>query len=173
MDNYNNQRYYYGSNGDKNARRSSPNGSYNNRNSYNGSNGGNNSNGRYRNNGYNSYNSYNGGGNTSDNSDRSDRSDRSDWNDKRKPPREWKTFTEIKFRVSNIHTNATVTDIMEAFAAYGSVYRVEIVTEETDDSDYPERPTGTAYIIFKPVPTYPFWDNPVRFHGRPLQFRTW
>ncbi|RGB33662.1 hypothetical protein C1646_177223 [Rhizophagus diaphanus] len=157
MDNYNNQRYYYGSNGDKNARRSSPNGSYNNRNSYNGSNGGN-SNGRYRNNGYNnkSYNSYNGGGNTSDNSDRSDRSDRSDWNDKRKPPREWKTFTEIKFRVSNIHTNATVTDIMEAFAAYGNVYRVEIVTEETDDSDNSERPTGTAYIIFKYVSFYSF-----------------
>src|SRR5438046_2713588 len=80
-------------------------------------------NGRNRNNGYN-----NGGGNgTTNGYDNSDRNER-----KFRPPREWRSFSEIKFKVSNnVHTYADVTDLMGAFSAYGSVYRVEIITEET------------------------------------------
>ncbi|CAG8654949.1 10547_t:CDS:10 [Rhizophagus irregularis] len=74
-----------------------------------------------------------------------------------KPPREWKNFAELKFRVSDIQTNATSTNIMDAFTTYGNVYRVEIETKETYVS--PECSNGTAYIIFKPVPAYPFWNK--------------
>ncbi|PKY32507.1 RdRP-domain-containing protein, partial [Rhizophagus irregularis] len=63
-----------------------------------------------------------------------------------KPPREWKNFAELKFRVSDIQTNATSTNIMDAFTTYGNVYRVEIETKETYVS--PECSNGTAYIIF-------------------------
>ncbi|RIA87188.1 RNA dependent RNA polymerase-domain-containing protein [Glomus cerebriforme] len=84
-----------------------------------------------------------------------------------KPPRDWRNFSELKFRVSNAHIQASVTDLVQAFSAYGDVHRVEIVTEETDSSV--ERPTGLFYVIFKPVPSSPFWDHPVRFHGRILQ----
>ncbi|CAB4433979.1 unnamed protein product [Rhizophagus irregularis] len=83
-----------------------------------------------------------------------------------KPPREWKNFAELKFRVSDIQ-NATSTDIMDAFTTYGNVYRVEIETKETYVS--PECSNGTAYIIFKPVPAYPFWNKSLRFHGKVLR----
>ncbi|PKK76056.1 hypothetical protein RhiirC2_862849 [Rhizophagus irregularis] len=73
------------------------------------------------------------------------------------------------FKVSNIQTEATVDGIKGFFATHGSVYRVEIVTREAYDSENPERSTGTAYIIFKPVPAYPFWNKSLRFHGRVLQ----
>ncbi|UZO00121.1 uncharacterized protein OCT59_001375 [Rhizophagus irregularis] len=86
-----------------------------------------------------------------------------------KPPRKWKNFAEIGFKVSNIQTEATVDGIKGFFATHGSVYKVEIVTREAYDSENPERSTGTSYIIFKPVPAYPFWNKSLRFHGRVLQ----
>ncbi|EXX73278.1 hypothetical protein RirG_061680 [Rhizophagus irregularis DAOM 197198w] len=86
-----------------------------------------------------------------------------------KPPSDWKTFFEIGFKVSNIHTEVTVGEIKGVFATYGSVYRAKIVTREVDDSENPERSTGTAYILFKPVPPRPFWNESLRLHGRVLR----
>jgi len=108
-------------------------------------------------NGYNNH--YNNG--YSDSYDNGDISARNYW-----PPREWRSFTEIKFKVSNVHINAEVTELREAFAAYGSVYKVQIETKDTDNG---EIATGVVYVIFKPVPTTPFWKNQVRFHGKLLQ----
>jgi hypothetical protein len=73
--------------------------------------------------------------------DNGDASARNYW-----PPRDWRSFTEIKFKVSKVHTNAEVTELREAFAAYGSVYKVQIETKDTDNG---EIPTGVVYVIFK------------------------
>src|SRR5579862_4228042 len=62
------------------------------------------------------YNGYNGGGGGS--YDNGDISIRNCW-----PPREWKSFTEIKFKVSNVHPKAEVTDLREYFVSYGNVYK--------------------------------------------------
>ncbi|GBB90959.1 hypothetical protein RclHR1_18010005 [Rhizophagus clarus] len=117
----------------------SSNGSYNNRNSYNSFNG---VNGRYNNNRNNGYNGYNGGR----------------YNNNR-------SISYNSYYSRNSSDDRS--DRMETFAAYDNVYRTEIATEETED--YDDIPIGVAYIIFKPVPNHPFWDHPVRFHGRLLQ----
>ncbi|PKK75892.1 hypothetical protein RhiirC2_735566, partial [Rhizophagus irregularis] len=43
-------------------------------------------------------------------------------NDQINPPREWKNFAELKFRVSNFNPSATISDIKDAFTTYCNVY---------------------------------------------------
>jgi hypothetical protein len=62
------------------------------------------------------------------------------------PPREWRSFTEIKFKISNVHSKAEVTELREYFESYGNVYKVQI---ETRDYENGERPTGVVYVTFK------------------------
>ena len=68
-----------------------------------------------------------------------------------KPPSGWKNFSEIVFKVSKIPTKVAVGEIKGVFSTYGSVYRVEIVTREVDDSENP------------------FWNESLRLHGKDLQ----
>ncbi|CAG8557394.1 4924_t:CDS:2 [Rhizophagus irregularis] len=82
-------------------------------------------------------------------------------NDQINPPREWKNFAELKFRVSNFNPSATISDIKDAFTTYCNVYRVKI--EEVNSENL------IACIIIKPLPAYAFWNRKVRFHGRILQ----
>ncbi|CAB5393456.1 unnamed protein product [Rhizophagus irregularis] len=117
-------------------------------------NGGNGVNGRY--NGNNS-----GGGGGGDDYDNGGFFVRKNW-----PPREWKSFADMTFKVSNVHPKAEVLELKEHFESYGSVYRVQI---ETKDFESGERPTGVVYITFKPVPKYPFWKSTVSFHGKHLK----
>ncbi|PKY35278.1 hypothetical protein RhiirB3_455863, partial [Rhizophagus irregularis] len=84
-----------------------------------------------------------------------------------KPPRKWKNFAEIGFKVSNIQTEATVDGIKGFFATHGSVYRVpeKLMTLKILNVQL------ELLISYSstPVPAYPFWNKSLRFHGRVLQ----
>lgn len=96
-------------------------------------NGGNGVNGRY--------NDYNSGGGDGDDYDNGGFFVRNYW-----PPREWSSFAEITFKVSNVQLKAGVRELKENFESYGNVYRVQI---ETKDIESGERPTGVVYVTFK------------------------
>ncbi|CAI2178873.1 1603_t:CDS:2 [Funneliformis geosporum] len=92
--------------------------------------------------------------------------DNGDMREYKEPPHDWKKFTELTFRVSNVPSKANVSEMKDAFAAHGTVYKVEF---ETRDSSEGEQPTGAVFVSFRPVPSTPFWRDAVRFHGKVLQ----
>jgi len=63
------------------------------------------------------------------------------------PPFDWKKFAELTFKVSNVPFKAEVTEIKDAFAAYGNVYRVIIETKDKLNGE--EQPTGAAFVSYR------------------------
>jgi hypothetical protein len=58
-------------------------------------------------------------------------------------PSDWRNFIEIKFRVSNVSSKTEATELREMFASYGDVYRIEIETNDNDQSK------GVVRVTFK------------------------
>ena len=62
-------------------------------------------------------------------------------NDQINPPRNWKNFDELKFRVGNFSSTATIHDVEQAFSTHCNVHSVKI--EETNSEE------SIACIIIK------------------------
>jgi hypothetical protein len=64
------------------------------------------------------------------------------------PPPEWRDFTELKFKISNVSYEADINEIRKYFDAFGKVYKIQM---ETTDFQGSEDPTGVVYIVYKLV----------------------
>ncbi|CAG8460481.1 5250_t:CDS:2, partial [Racocetra persica] len=80
-------------------------------------------------------------------------------------PSNYRIHEELVFRVTNIQSEATATDLKDHFNLFGSVYKVVIETAEYNGAD---RSIGAALVTFRPPPP-PFWNRDVVFHGRVLK----
>ena len=63
-------------------------------------------------------------------------------------PNNWRSFTAITFNVSNISMTSDVTEIRQMFSDYGNVHKIEIETNDNNQSK------GSAYVTFKFVHNY-------------------
>ncbi|CAG8444865.1 5544_t:CDS:10 [Acaulospora morrowiae] len=144
-----------------NMYRNSPNNNYynsNGNNRYHNGNGNNrrssgNGNSRHYNNNGNNRN-YNGNGNYKQNG-----------HDRLLPPINYRNFSELTLRVSNISLRTPVLELRQFFDMYGDVFKIQIDTVEGERG---EKPTGQAVVTFRPPPQEPFWLQTVRHHGRIL-----
>ncbi|CAG8483573.1 7867_t:CDS:2 [Paraglomus brasilianum] len=71
---------------------------------------------------------------------------------------------QLDLKVSNLQSNATLTELREFFSGYGHLDKITM-----DTSGLGTVFTGTVYLVYKPRPKTDFWKHNIRFHGKKLR----